>query len=400
MDWNVETKTGNPTRSVPVNQLIRRVKKDEVRKRGKSSCARRPLEYEEFEKMVEMIRANKDPLKKYGFVAVVALQFHFLARVDDTCALMVDEIKSHNLYKEFALSFRMCWSKNVMEERSAPSQIMLASSNPNFCTHLTLAMFLELYYPTEANENGELNCFGAINKSSEGTKQRVSKFLKEKVFMKEEFAVVKGERNDIIGTHSIRKYSSTYARRSGCTRDDINVRGRWKRFKQMVDVFIDPDIPYPDAKTAAALCIGGPIKYVLKKESKLDDCWVVEHVVPHMFKMHKDKKAVGTLGKALLWACFDAEAQDLVPLHIIKRVVTAYQRVQNQLGETENPVRKVPLVVCGHDGQLIIEELFDDDAENPAHDENNSPATPEDLNRRRSRHSSEMQAVFAQLILI
>ena len=144
---------------------------------------------------------------------------------------MVDKIKSHNLYKEFALSFRMCWSKNVMEERSAPSQIMLASSNPNFCTHLTLAMYLELYYPTETNENGELNCFGAINKSAEGTKQRVSKFLKEKVFMKEKFVGVKGERNDIVGTHSIRKFSSTYSRRSGCTRDDINVRGRWKRFK-------------------------------------------------------------------------------------------------------------------------------------------------------------------------
>ena len=217
--------------------------------------------------------------------------------------------------------------------------------------------------------------------------------------MSEEFVGVKREMNEIVGTHSIRKFSSTYSRRSGCTRDDINVRGRWKRFKQMVDVYIDPDIPYPDAKTAAALCIGGPIKYDLRKDSKLDDCWIVEHVVPHIFKMHKDKKAVGTLGKALLWACFDAEAQDMVPLQIIKRVVTAYHRVQNQLGPTENPVRKVPLVVCGHDGQLIIEELFDEDVAT-AHDENNSPATPEELNRRKSRHSSEMQAVFAQLILI
>ena len=51
-------------------------------------------------------------------------------------------------------------------------------------------MYLELYYPTETNENGELNCFGAINKSAEGTKQRVSKFLKEKVFMKEVNEVV------------------------------------------------------------------------------------------------------------------------------------------------------------------------------------------------------------------
>ena len=65
--------------------------------------------------------------------------------------------------------------------------------------------------------------------------------------------------------------------------------------------------------------------------------------------------------------------------------------------QTENPVYKVPQVVCGHDEQLIIEELFegDGDAEDPAHDETNSPATPEALTRRGIRHSSEMQAVFS-----
>ena len=33
--WNVVTQTGNPTRSVPVNQLIKDVKKAEVRRQGK-----------------------------------------------------------------------------------------------------------------------------------------------------------------------------------------------------------------------------------------------------------------------------------------------------------------------------------------------------------------------------
>jgi len=262
-------------------------------------------------------------------------------------------------------------------------------------------LFLELHYPTETNENGELNCFAAINKTATGTKQRVSKFLMSKVFMDEELTgVAKDEKDELVGAHSIRKFASTYARRSGCTRDDINVRGRWKRFKQMVDVYIDPDIPYPDTTTAGALSIGGPIKYIIKKESNVDDCWIAENVVPHIFKMHKDKKAVETLGKALLWACFDAEAQSMVPLLIIKRVVTVYHRVQNQLEQTENPVQKVPLVISGHDGQIVIEELYKEDAENPAHNEINPPATSEELNRRKSRHFSEMQAVFAQLMMI
>ncbi len=99
----------------------------------------------------------------------------------------------------------------------------------------------------------------------------------------------------LLVTHSIMKFSSTYLRQSGCAQDNINVQGRWKRSKQIVDIYyIDPDIPYPSAKAAVAICIGGPIKYVLKKE-KLDDCWIVEHVVPHIFKIYKDKKAVGTL---------------------------------------------------------------------------------------------------------
>ena len=173
----------------------------------------------------------------------------------------------------------------------------------------------------------------------------------------------------------------------------------------MVDTYVDPDIPYPDAKTAAALCIGGPIKYELQKDFGLDDCWLMEHVLPEVYKMHNDRKAVVTLSKALLWACFDSEAKELVPLKILGRVHSAYEDAR-KLSPTVNPVRKVPLLISGHEGQLIIEELFDVYSETAgveaatAHDENSSPATPEAINRRRSRHSSEMQAVFAQLMLI
>ena len=144
----------------------------------------------------------------------------------------------------------------------------------------------------------------------------------------------------------------------------------------MVDIQIDPDIPYIDAKTAA-VCVGGPVQDVLMKANKLDYCWTAEQVVPHIFKMHKDKKVVMTLGKAPLWVCFDAAAQDMVPLQIIKKLVTAYQRVQNQLEQTDNPVHNVPLVICSHGGQLIIEEIFEgyEDTEDPAHDENNSPSS-------------------------
>jgi hypothetical protein len=41
--WNVESQTGNPTMSVAVNDLIKKIKKAEVRKQGKKSNAKRDL---------------------------------------------------------------------------------------------------------------------------------------------------------------------------------------------------------------------------------------------------------------------------------------------------------------------------------------------------------------------
>ena len=173
----------------------------------------------------------------------------------------------------------------------------------------------------------------------------------------------------------------------------------------MVDTSVDPNVPYPDAKTVVALSIGGPIKYDLLKESGVDDCWLIENVLPKTNKLHPYKKAVVALIKDLLWACFDTDAQDLVPLQILKRVNIVHEAIW-MLDTTQNPVFKVPLAGCGHEGQLIIEELFDDEASTgagakaPVHDDNNSPATPEVLNRRQKRHLSEMQTVFAQLMLL
>ena len=43
MGWNVETKHGNPTKSIKVNQLIQKVQRMETRKQGKRSQAKMPF---------------------------------------------------------------------------------------------------------------------------------------------------------------------------------------------------------------------------------------------------------------------------------------------------------------------------------------------------------------------
>jgi len=59
--WNVMINCGNPTRSVLVLDLIKAVKKKEVRKQGKASAARRPLallEAQEFALPTQLLHFN------------------------------------------------------------------------------------------------------------------------------------------------------------------------------------------------------------------------------------------------------------------------------------------------------------------------------------------------------
>ena len=70
-----------------------------------------------------------------------------------------------------------------------------------------------------------------------------------------------------LGTHSIRKLPATYARRNGCSKDDVNARGRWKTAQKIVDRYIDVVLPYQDALVACTLCVGSPIRYAVKPNS-------------------------------------------------------------------------------------------------------------------------------------
>ena len=87
---------GNPTRSIAVNALIKRVKREEVRKLGKSSCARRPLEPAEFEYTVRKLCEDQQHVKKCYLVSAAAkFQFHMIARLDDTCRFEFKDLKTH-----------------------------------------------------------------------------------------------------------------------------------------------------------------------------------------------------------------------------------------------------------------------------------------------------------------
>ena len=401
LGWNVQSSSENPTKSVLVNNIINKVKKMEVRKQGKESQARRPLTIDEFKYTIRHLKAGDDDVWRYALPALCSFQFHLIARIDDTCQFMMNELVVHDLFP-FALRGRMRWSKNVLEERHCPSQIILGSNDPDFCVLLNVGVYLEHMFPTEMNDEGLVTCF-SIAKKSYNTKKRAGKILSE-IFTSDDFETSFGDGRtsvgNVLGSHSLRKCAATHARRNGCSRDEIDLRGRWKHLKRQVDTYLDTSVPYPDAKVCTAICIGGAIKYAVRKGAGIDDAWILKNVVPNIAEQHSCLKAASVLGRAIMWACFDPLASLHVPSSILERVKSQYARICT-LDPTLNPIRKVGFVVCGHEGQLYIDNLVVEDEEEVAcSNDEPSLAGITDLNRKRKRQSAELQAVLSQLSVL
>ena len=102
-----------------------------------------------------------------------------------------------------------------------------------------------------------------------------------------------------LGTHSIQKGAATYAARCGLTKDFINRRGRWRINVSVVDTYIDPSLPYPDARTASILCgPRGPCKHVCEDGIALSDIFLKSVVAPNACRYFGEKVGL-VLGKSL-----------------------------------------------------------------------------------------------------
>ena len=350
--WNVVTQVGNPTRSVEVNNLIKEVKKKEVRKQGKASSARRPLQPPEFEATLEKLNELLDIKRKYMIPTAVKFQFHMVARLDDTCRFEEVDLKPNSQFP-FALLAKMSWSKNVQEERDAPDQIVLGAMDRRYCILLALGIYLEVWLASGAGFANRF-LFGDSD-DPETTKKFVYEVLKNEVWDLEGFQRLA---DGPVGTHSVRKFPATFARRCGCSKDDVDSRGRWRK-RRVVDRYIDVNLPFPDAKVAAALCVGGPCKYALKEGSGVTEQWLCEHVVPSILQSQRFHRHVAVvLALPILWACFDDEMEAYMPPEMRNRIRAAYLLIR-RLEPQENPVKRILLVISGAEWEVHIDELAD-----------------------------------------
>jgi hypothetical protein len=350
--WNEISQVGNPTRSVEVNNLIKRVKKKEVRKQGKKSSARRPLEPAEFLRTLRMLNESHDIKRKYMVPTAAKFQFCMVGRLDDTCRFEEVDLKP-NLQFPFALLAKMCWSKNVMEERDAPDQILLGAMDTDYCILLALGIYLEVW--TESQAGADNRYIFGDSEDAKTTKNFTYNALKS-VWDSPEFQRLA---EGLLGTHSNRKYPYTYARRNGMPKDDVDTRGRW-RIRRTSSVYAHTLLPWPDAKVAATLCVGGPCKYALKEGSGVTEHWLCQFVVPHMLQSARFQRPVAlVLALPILWACFEDRMEEYMPPALRNRILAAYENIR-QLEPEENPVKKVLLVVTGHEAEVYIDEITED----------------------------------------
>jgi hypothetical protein len=172
------------------------------------------------------------------------------------CGLLNDNLKAHMRFPNQALSVKLAWTKNCLEERDAPWQTMLGA-NHYFCVLINVGLWLEvsLGFPGGAlnpyvfglSRNMEIPAGGM--KSKGWAQDQCREYFKDAPFDNE-----KGP----LGTHSLRKYGSTYCRNNGVSREDTNTHGRWKTKSQAAavsDHYDATELPFVDTRVAAVLCV-------------------------------------------------------------------------------------------------------------------------------------------------
>ena len=130
----------------------------------------------------------------------------------------------------------------------------------------------------------------------------------------------------------------------------------------MHETYADTTIAFVDAKVAAAMCKGGVIAYVVDQMSGVTDKWILDHVVPNMVRKGIDEQVCKVLGRSVLWRVFDRSGDDAFPPHRREQIMSAYRDLgaRNVLEEGCNPIKRKPLIISGHDTEVIIDLLLDD----------------------------------------
>jgi hypothetical protein len=214
LPWNEVAQTGNPTRSPQMARLIKNMKKFQVRRQGVVSKARRALTLPEMERIMTHYWHHPNKLMGLCFAAALSVQFSMIARSDDIGKFREGDLGPYEAFPLFAIICRIAWSKNVVEERDAPNQVLIGAMDPKYCTLLSLGiMWMEACLAVDQVPNEfvfKINSLDCPIRIKETIQRGFKEAVNDPLFLM--------DKPGPIGTHSVRKAAATYARGNGCTK--------------------------------------------------------------------------------------------------------------------------------------------------------------------------------------
>jgi hypothetical protein len=359
--WNYINKCGNPTKSKELRNLIKYVKQREVRKQGKEPCTKRALTEAEFRAILLFFKSTETFQYKYRYYTMILYQYYLIARCDDVGHFMIKDLHGHTdlRFSDFALQTKVSWSKNVYEERDCPDQIFFGSFDSQYCLLLSMSIYLEIWLGDNTVNTNKRFLFGDGNDNAADDVRTVTRIKYNYSNVLRKYFVDFVRLSKELGTHSIRKFAASWARALGCLVDEIDSRGRWRKgSRKIVDRYINIDQQFLDARVAAALCVGGAIRYKLEEGSGITNDWLFENVVPGIKEYFGGDSIAVVLALPLLWACLHVDLFELVPLTLRSRIKEAYERIR-VLDVEVSPVKRVFLSVTRYQDQVCIDEIVE-----------------------------------------
>ena len=305
--WSHAAQTGNPTKDKSVNDLLKKIKKNECRGTGKSSLSSQAFDRPE---MVLITNGAQDLQDSFSFQhpALITLQNTMIGRNDDMNHIAANEIKV-NMRPGFeeSLTVQMHWSKNVVDENQVTPQIVLGSVNSDLCPLIRLSCYI-----STLPEDHYMNSATLFHMSNSISSKRLRKVIQ----------MVLQNTTKRFATHSIRKHAASFCEQMGVPRETVNYRGRWRRIKAASNVYYSNDKPRKDC-IAAIGTMGrlGACRYLLEVPAGL-----IQALIPASKYLENGVGQV--LVKALVWACLNTP--NLVPQPTLQRLET----YRLQLGDT------------------------------------------------------------------
>ena len=179
LGWSTVSLSGNPTRSPEVNDFIKQVNCHEVHGEGVSLQARCALTLPEFCSLVGMAPNSETFNLPVSIPCILKFQTHLIARVDDAAQVLMSELRAHGLF-DYALRVCLRWAKNCLEERDTLEQIILGSSDQDFCVLTSLSIHLQYLLEFLNGENRDF-LFCDSDETPEMVKALIGKAIRDHV---------------------------------------------------------------------------------------------------------------------------------------------------------------------------------------------------------------------------